>query len=112
MISLSQVFKRYPQGRSSQAYSALSNISFTIQPGEMVFISGHSGAGKSTLLKLIAGIELPTAGSVIVNGQNVGKLKPAAMPFLRRNFGLVFQQHKLLFDRTVFADVVLPLEIA
>ncbi|MBA2351583.1 MAG: ATP-binding cassette domain-containing protein [Pseudomonadota bacterium] len=112
MISLSQVFKRYPQGRSSQAYSALSNISFTIQPGEMVFISGHSGAGKSTLLKLIAGIELPSAGSVIVNGQNVGKLKPAAMPFLRRNFGLVFQQHKLLFDRTVFANVVLPLEIA
>lgn len=112
MIGFSQVFKRYPRGGGSQAYSAVKNITFTIQPGELVFIAGHSGAGKSTLLKLIAGIELPTTGSVIVNGQNVGKLKPAAIPFLRRNFGLVFQQHKLLFDRSVFANVALPLEIA
>lgn len=107
MISFSQVSKTYPHG-----HSALKNITFTIAPGELVFVAGHSGAGKSTLLKLIAGIELPTRGSVIVNGQNLGKLKRAAMPYLRRNFGLVFQQHKLLFDRNVFGNVALPLEIA
>jgi cell division transport system ATP-binding protein len=106
MISLSQVCKRYPGG-----YDALKNISFTMQLGELVAVTGHSGAGKSTLLKLIAAIERPTRGSIIVNGQNTSSLRPAAVPYLRRNFGLVFQDHKLLFERTVFENVLLPLQI-
>jgi cell division transport system ATP-binding protein len=106
MISLSQVCKRYPGG-----YDALKNISFTMQPGELLAVTGHSGAGKSTLLKLIAAIERPTRGSIIVNGQNTSSLRPAAVPYLRRNFGLVFQDHKLLFERTVFENVLLPLQI-
>jgi len=106
MISFSRVSKRYPGG-----FEALRDISLAIADGEMAFITGHSGAGKSTLLKLMAAIERPTSGSVIVNGQNVGALGPRAIPFLRRNFGLIFQDHKLLFDRTVFENVVLPLNI-
>jgi len=105
-ISFSGVCKRYPGG-----HEALKDISLAIDAGEMVFITGHSGAGKSTLLKLIAAIERPTSGSIVVNGQNVGMLRPRAIPFLRRNFGLVFQDHKLLFDRTVFDNVMLPLDI-
>ncbi|MBB5017394.1 cell division transport system ATP-binding protein [Chitinivorax tropicus] len=106
MIQFSQVVKRYPGG-----YEALKNISFEIDNGEMVLLSGHSGAGKSTLLKLIAGIERPTSGNVIVNGQHVGQLKEAALPYLRRNIGLIFQDHKLLFDRSVLDNVLLPLAI-
>jgi cell division transport system ATP-binding protein len=106
-ITLSSVYKRYPGG-----HEALANISLSINAGELVFITGHSGAGKSTLLKLMAAIERPTTGSVIVNGQNVGTLRPRGIPFLRRNFGLVFQDHKLLFDRSVFDNVMLPLEIS
>ena len=106
MISLSQVSKRYPGG-----YDALKNISFTMQHGELVAVTGHSGAGKSTLLKLIAAIERPTRGSIIINGQNTSSLRSAAIPYLRRNFGLVFQDHKLLFERTVFENVLLPLQI-
>jgi cell division transport system ATP-binding protein len=106
MIAFSRVSKRYPGG-----YEALRNVSLAIEPGEMVFVTGHSGAGKSTLLKLIPAIERPTHGSVVVNGQNVGALRPRAIPFLRRNFGLIFQDHKLLFDRTVFDNVALPLSI-
>ena len=106
MINFSQVCKSYPGG-----FEALKNISFAINTGEMVFITGHSGAGKSTLLKLMAAIERPTSGSVVVNGQNVGALRPRAIPFLRRNFGLIFQDHKLLFDRNVFDNVMLPLNI-
>ena len=106
MINFSQVSKRYPGG-----YEALKNISFAIEAGEMVFITGHSGAGKSTLLKLIAAIERPTSGSIVINGQNLGALRPRAIPFLRRNFGLIFQDHKLLFDRSVFDNVMLPLNI-
>jgi cell division transport system ATP-binding protein len=82
-----------------------------MQPGELVAVTGHSGAGKSTLLKLIAAIERPTRGSIIVNGQNTSSLRPAAVPYLRRKFGLVFQDHKLLFERTVFENVLLPLQI-
>ena len=107
MITLSRVSKRYPGG-----YQALREVGFNIDAGELVFITGPSGAGKTTLLKLLVAIERPTSGSVIVNGQNVGALKPRAVPFLRRNFGLVFQDHKLLFDRSVFDNVALPLQIA
>jgi cell division transport system ATP-binding protein len=106
MITFTQVNKNYPG-----SYTALKNVSFTIAAGEMVFLSGHTGAGKSTLLKLIAGIERPNSGSVLVNNQNVGALKNKALPYLRRNLGLVFQDHKLLFDRNVFDNVLLPLQI-
>jgi cell division transport system ATP-binding protein len=107
MISFSQVCKRYPNG-----FEALKDVSFTLEAGEMALINGHSGAGKSTLLRLIAAIERPTTGSIIVNGQNVGTLKGGAIPFLRRNLGLVFQDQKILFDRTVFQNVLLPLQIS
>ena len=106
MISFSQVTKRYAGG-----LEALRGITLTIEGGEMVFITGHSGAGKSTLLKIAAAIERPSSGSVIVNGQNIGALRPRAVPFLRRKFGLVFQDQKLLFDRTAFDNVMLPLAI-
>ena len=104
MISFSGVAKRYSGG-----YEALRGVSFAIAEGEFAFVAGHSGAGKSTLLKLIAAIERPSAGAVLVNGQNVGALKRAAIPYLRRNFGLVFQDQKLLYDRSVFDNVMLPL---
>src|SRR5512139_2754173 len=97
MISLSQVSKRYPGG-----LEALKDVTFTIESGEMAFVTGHSGAGKSTLLNLIAAIEAPSSGTIVINGQNLGQLRPAAIPFLRRNFGLIFQDHKLLYDRSVF----------
>ena len=104
MISFSAVAKRYPGGQE-----ALKNVSFSLEQGEFAFIAGHSGAGKSTLLKLIPAIERPSSGAVLVNGQNVGALKRAALPYLRRNLGLVFQDQKLLYDRSVFDNVMLPL---
>ncbi|MEO6563547.1 MAG: cell division ATP-binding protein FtsE [Nitrosospira sp.] len=107
MISFSQVCKRYPNG-----FDALKNIGFTLEAGEMALITGHSGAGKSTLLRLIAAIERPSSGSIIVNGQNVSAIKSGAIPFLRRNLGMVFQDQKILFDRTVFDNVLLPLQIS
>ncbi len=106
MISFSGVYKRYLSG-----FEALKNINFTIEPAEMVFITGHSGAGKSTLLKLIAAIERPTTGSIVINGQNLAALNSNEISFLRRNLGLVFQDQKILFDRTVFDNVLLPLQI-
>lgn len=106
MIQFSNVCKRYPGG-----IDVLKNISFTIGEAEMVFLSGHSGAGKSTLLKLIAAIERPSSGSILVNGQNISLIKDGALPFLRRNFGLIFQDHKLLYDRSIFENVMLPLKI-
>ncbi|QDQ26248.1 cell division ATP-binding protein FtsE [Chitinimonas arctica] len=106
MIQFNQVGKRYPGG-----YEALKNLSFQIETGELVFLAGHSGAGKSTLLKLIAGIERPTSGSVVVNGQNLAAIRSGAVPFLRRHLGLIFQDHKILFDRSVFDNVMLPLDI-
>lgn len=106
MISFSKVWKRYPGG-----LEALRNVTFTIEAGEMAFITGHSGAGKSTLLKLIAAIERPSSGSIIVKGQNVGALRASAVPYLRRNFGLIFQDQKLLFDRNAFDNVMLPLHV-
>lgn len=107
MIAFSNTAKRYPNG-----FEALKGISCAIEKGEMVAISGRSGAGKSTLLKLAAGIERASQGSVMVNGQNVSQLKEAGLAVMRRNFGLVFQDHKLLFDRSVFENVALPLSIA
>jgi cell division transport system ATP-binding protein len=107
MIQFSQVTKRYPGG-----HEALSGVDLAIEKGELVFLTGHSGAGKSTLLKLIAAIERPTSGVLTVNGQNVGRLPQRALPYLRRNVGLVFQDHKLLFDRNAIENVALPLDIA
>ena len=104
MISFSAVSKRFPGGKE-----ALRGLSFTVEDGELLFITGHSGAGKSTLLKLIPAIERPSSGTVLVNGQNVGALRRAAIPYLRRNLGLVFQDQKLLYDRSVYDNVMLPL---
>jgi cell division transport system ATP-binding protein len=104
LVSFSAVAKRYPGGQE-----ALKNVSFSLQAGELAFVTGRSGAGKSTLLKLIPAIERPTSGSVIVHGQNVGALQRAALPYLRRNVGVVFQDQKLLYDRSVFDNVMLPL---
>jgi cell division transport system ATP-binding protein len=104
LVSFSAVAKRYPGGQE-----ALKDVSFSLQAGELAFLTGRSGAGKSTLLKLIPAIERPSAGSVLVNGQNVGALKRAAIPYLRRNIGLVFQDQKLLYDRSVHDNVMLPL---
>ena len=107
MIHFEQVGKRYPGG-----IAALAGLTFSVESGEMIVLSGHSGAGKSTLLKLVPAVERPSEGSVVVNGQNVAALKRAAIPFLRRNIGMVFQDQKLLFDRSVFDNVMLPLAIA
>jgi cell division transport system ATP-binding protein len=104
LVSFSAVAKRYPGGQE-----ALKAVSFSLEPGELAFLTGRSGAGKSTLLKLIPAIERPSAGSVVVNGQNVASLKRAAIPYLRRNIGLVFQDQKLLYDRSVYENVMLPL---
>ncbi len=104
MVSFSAVAKRYPGGQE-----ALRDVSFALEAGELAFITGRSGAGKSTLLKMIPAIERPSSGSVLVNGQNVGALKRAALPYLRRNIGLVFQDQKLLYDRSVYDNVMLPL---
>jgi cell division transport system ATP-binding protein len=106
MIGLSNVTKRYPAG-----HEALSDVTLAIERGELVCLQGPSGAGKSTLLKLVAAIERPTTGSITVNGQNVSTLRSRAIPYLRRNLGLVFQDMKLLFDRSVFDNVMLPLDI-
>jgi cell division transport system ATP-binding protein len=107
VITFASATKRYPNG-----HEAVKSVSFTINKGEMVAITGHSGAGKSTLLKLAAGIEFASAGNVLVNDQNLAQLKEAGISVLRQNLGLVFQDHKLLFDRSVFDNVALPLEIA
>jgi cell division transport system ATP-binding protein len=107
MIQLEQVTKRFPGGQE-----ALSGLSLSVEKGEMVFVTGHSGAGKSTLLKLIALIQRPTGGQVIVDGQNTQRVKRRKIPAYRRQIGMVFQDHKLLYDRTVFDNVALPLVIA
>lgn len=106
MIVFDNVTKRYPASGD-----AISQASFSIEAGELVYVTGHSGAGKSTLLKLMAAIERPTNGTVLINNQNVNKLKEATLPYIRRKFGLVFQDHKLLYDRNCFQNVALPLAI-
>lgn len=107
MIIFKNVSKRYPDG-----YMALNNVDLEISAGEMIFLTGHSGAGKSTLLKLIAAIERPTSGTIAISGQNIAQLKPSALPYLRRKIGFIFQDHKLLFDRNVYENVLLPLQIS
>ena len=104
MIEFRNVSKQY-----SPDAMALRDVSFTVEKGELVFLAGPSGAGKSTLLKMIAAMERPSAGHVIVNGQDIAKIKPSAVPFLRRNLGLIFQQQRLLTDRNILANVMLPL---
>ena len=106
MIVFDEVAKRYAGG-----YTALAGVSCEIRHGELVVLSGHSGAGKSTLLKLIAVVERPSAGRVLINGQDVSHLPRSAIPYLRRNLGLVLQESRLLFDRSVFDNVMLPLVI-
>jgi cell division transport system ATP-binding protein len=107
MIRFDQVYKRYANGRE-----ALSGVSFSIAAGELAFLTGHSGAGKSSILKLIALIERPTRGQVIINNQNTSRIKPRGIPQFRRQLGVVFQDHKLLHDRPVADNVALPLIIA
>ena len=107
MIRFDRVSKSYPGGNQ-----ALSDLSFQVEPGEMVFLTGHSGAGKSTLLKLIALIERPTRGNVLIGNQNLNRVGRFRIPYFRRKVGVIFQDHKLLNDRTVFDNVALPLVIA
>ena len=107
MIRFDNVSKRYPSG-----FEALSNVSFHLHDAAMAFLTGHSGAGKSTLLKLIALIERSTRGQIFVDGRNVSNISPRRIPYVRRKIGFIFQDHNLLFDRTVFDNVALPLIIA
>lgn len=104
MIAFNQVSKQYPGNAT-----ALSDVTFSVAKGELIFLAGASGAGKSTLLKMIAAIERPSAGSVLVNGQDIGRLNASGLPFLRRRLGLIFQQQRLLLDRNVLSNVMLPL---
>lgn len=106
MIRFEQVSKTYPGG-----FTAVKNLSFSISKGEMIFIAGHSGAGKSTILKLISGIVKPTKGKVWLNNQDLGRLNDNQLGYLRQHIGIVFQDHKLLFDRNVLQNVILPLRI-
>ena len=107
MIQFTNVFMTYPSGNK-----ALQNINLSIEKGEMVYISGRSGAGKSTLLKLINLIDRHARGQIIVNGQNLERITKKRIPIFRRNIGFIFQNHRLLDDRTIFDNVALPLIIA
>ena len=107
MIRFDNVSKRYATGQEG-----LSNTSFTIEEGQMAFLTGHSGAGKSTLLRLIGCLERPSRGQVWVNERNLNKLSNSQIPYHRRDVGMIFQDHRLLHDRTVFDNVALPLVVA
>ena len=107
MIRFDQVNKRYPGG-----HEALRDVTFHLPRGQMAYLTGHSGAGKSTLLKLIALIERPSRGNVILDGVNLGQVSNRKVPYIRRNIGIIFQNHHLLYDRPVFDNVALPLIIA
>ena len=106
MIRFESVSKTYQGG-----FQALKNVSFAIAKGEMIFIAGHSGAGKSTVLKLISGITRPSGGRVLMNKQDIGRLSDNQLCYLRQHIGIVFQDHKILFDRNVLENVLLPLRI-
>jgi len=107
MIEFQNVMKRYQDG-----YEALRDVSFSMERGEMAFLTGHSGAGKSTLLKLIMLMERTTQGHIIVGDQNLSKIHQRQIPYFRRHVGVVFQNHRLLYDRSIFNNVALPLEIS
>ena len=107
MIHFDNVSKRYPGG-----YEALSGVNLHLDAGELAFLTGHSGAGKSTLLKLLMLLERPTSGALLINGKNVSRLSNYRIPSYRRQLGVVFQDHQLLMDRTVFDNVALPLQVA
>lgn len=107
MIEFDRVAKRYDTGQE-----ALKGVSFKIDRGDMVFLTGHSGAGKSTLLKLIMRMETASSGSVVVAGQNMAAMARSEIPFYRRHVGVVFQNHQLLFDRSVYENVALPMRIS
>jgi cell division transport system ATP-binding protein len=107
LIKFDQVSKRYPGGQE-----ALSQVSLELADAEMAFLTGHSGAGKSTLMKLIIMMERPSQGQVFVRGINLNRLSRRHIPEIRRKVGVVFQNHQLLFDRTVYDNVALPLKIA
>ncbi len=106
MIQFHNITKRYPGG-----HDALYNVTLSLKAGEMAFLTGHSGAGKSTLLKIISLIEKPTRGQAILNSINLNTLSNSRIPYIRRNMGIIFQDHQLLFDRPVFDNVALPLII-
>ena len=106
MITFEKVCKSYPNSPE-----ILQNINLEISSGELVFVTGPSGAGKTTLLKLISAIEKPSSGSIIFESQNLSSIKDKEIPILRRHFGMIFQDHKLLYDRNCFENVALPLEI-
>ena len=106
MIRFEQVEKRYPNG-----HVGLHELSFRVRRGEFLFVTGHSGAGKSTMLRLLLAMERPTGGKLLLAGQDLAKISNSQIPFLRRQIGVVFQNHQLLFDRSVFANVALPLQI-
>jgi len=106
MIEFKHISKKYPTGQL-----ALYNVNLTLQKGEMAFLTGHSGAGKSTLLRLIAGLEQPSDGTLMIEKTDVGKLKIKQIPLYRRRIGMIFQDHHLLADRSVFDNVALPLRI-
>jgi len=107
VICFDNLSKRYPGG-----FEALRNVSFKMEAGEMAFLTGHSGAGKSTLLKLLMLMERPTSGNLLINGKNLNRLSNSQIPMYRRQVGVVFQNHQLLLDRTVFDNVALPLQVS
>jgi cell division transport system ATP-binding protein len=107
MITFDRVSKRYPGGQQ-----ALANLTFSLARGEFAFVTGHSGAGKSTLLKLVLGIEKPSGGNLVVNGNEMSQISPKMLALHRRQIGTVFQDHQLLNDRSVYDNVALPLEIS
>jgi cell division transport system ATP-binding protein len=107
MIRFDNLSKRYPGG-----FEALKNVSFEMEAGEMAFLTGHSGAGKSTLLKMLMLMERPTSGNLLINGKNLNRLSNSQIPMYRRQVGVVFQNHQLLLDRTVFDNVALPLQVS
>jgi cell division transport system ATP-binding protein len=107
MIRFDNISKRYPSG-----LEALKRVNFELEAGEMAFLTGPSGAGKSTLLKLLMLMERPSSGTLLINGKNLNRLSRSLIPSYRRQIGVVFQNHQLLSDRTVFENVALPLQIS